>query len=115
MKRFTLKWGRRLFLLLLGLAAVLTIFTTVTPQGRAGFQTGLFVLQILDLGFKTAQQPIPGETGSMARLAGLAGLDQWVEVWEKTGRLAALASGLNLERKQLVLDAFLAIDNAASA
>ena len=71
--------------------------------------------EILDLGFKTVQQPIPGETGSMARLAGLAGLDQWVEVWEKTSRLAALASGLNLERKQLVLVAFLAIDNAASA
>ena len=52
MKRFILKWGRRLFLLLLGLAAVLIIYITATPQGRAGFQTALFVLQVLDLGFK---------------------------------------------------------------
>ncbi|MFB3119778.1 MAG: dienelactone hydrolase family protein, partial [Stenotrophomonas maltophilia] len=52
MKRFILKWGRRLFLLLLGLVAVLIVFFTVTPQGRAGFHTALFVLQVLDLGFK---------------------------------------------------------------
>lgn len=41
-----------MFLLLLGLAAVLIIYITATPQGRAGFQTALFVLQVLDLGFK---------------------------------------------------------------
>ena len=52
MKRSLVKWGRYLFLLLLGLAAVLIIFFTVTPQGRAGFRTALFVLQVLDLGFK---------------------------------------------------------------
>ena len=52
MKQLILKWGRRLFLVLLGLAAVLVVFFTVTPQGRAGFNTALFVLQVLDLGFK---------------------------------------------------------------
>lgn len=52
MKRFISKWGRRLFLGLLGLAAVLAIFFTLIPQGRAGFHTALFVFQVLDAGIK---------------------------------------------------------------
>ena len=51
-KRFALKWSRRLFLGLLGLAAILAIFFTLIPQGRAGLHTALFVLQVLDLGVK---------------------------------------------------------------
>jgi len=46
------KWGRRFFLSMLGLAAVLAIFFTLIPQGRAGFHTALFVLQVLEMGFK---------------------------------------------------------------
>ena len=34
------------------LAALLTLFIALTPQGRAGFHTGLFVLQVLDLPIK---------------------------------------------------------------
>ena len=52
MKRFISKWGRRLFLGLLGLAAVLAIFLTLIPQGRAGFHTALFVFQVLEMGIK---------------------------------------------------------------
>ncbi len=52
MKRFISKWGRRLFLGLLGLAAVLAIFFTLIPQGRAGFHTALFVFQVLEMGIK---------------------------------------------------------------
>ena len=47
-----MKWGRRFFLSMLGLAAVLAIFFTLIPQGRAGFHTALFVLQVLEMGFK---------------------------------------------------------------
>lgn len=52
MKRFLWKWGRRLLLGLAGVVVVLFIFFSLVPQGRAGFHTGLFVLQVLDLGFK---------------------------------------------------------------
>jgi len=51
-KRFISKWGCRLFLGLLGLAAVLAIFFTLIPQGRAGFHTALFVFQVLEMGIK---------------------------------------------------------------
>ena len=51
-KRFISKWGRCLFLGLLGLAAVLAIFSTLIPQGRASFHTALFVFQILEMGIK---------------------------------------------------------------
>ena len=49
----------------------------------------------------------------MRRLAGRRCLDQWVEVWEKVTRLFAQADGLNLDRKQVVLGAFLALEGAA--
>jgi DNA polymerase-3 subunit delta' len=40
-------------------------------------------------------------------------LDRWIEVWEKTRRLFGEAEGLNLDRKQVVLETFLAIEEAA--
>jgi DNA polymerase III subunit delta' len=56
---------------------------------------------------------VPGERQAMQHLAGRRGLDQWVEVWEKVARLFAQADGLNLDRKQVVLGAFLALEGAA--
>ena len=41
-----------LFQALVLLGALLTLFIALTPQGRAGFHTGLFVLQVLDLPVK---------------------------------------------------------------
>ncbi len=41
-----------MFLGLLGLAAVLAIFLTLIPQGRAGFHAALFVFQVLEMGIK---------------------------------------------------------------
>jgi DNA polymerase-3 subunit delta' len=49
----------------------------------------------------------------MRRLVARRGLDQWVEVWENTTRLFAQADGLNLDRKQIVLGAFFALEGAA--
>ena len=49
------------------------------------------------------------------RLLGLAGVDQWMEVWEKVTRLIAQADGINLDRKQVVLGAFHAMERAARA
>ena len=41
-----------LFQLLVVLGALLTLFIAVTPQGKAGFHTILFVSQVLDIGVK---------------------------------------------------------------
>ena len=56
---------------------------------------------------------LPGEAETMRRLAGRRGLDQWVEVWEKITHLFALADSVNLDRKQVVLNAYFALAEAA--
>jgi DNA polymerase-3 subunit delta' len=56
---------------------------------------------------------LPGEAQAMRRLAERRGLDQWTEVWEKLGQLFDAADGLNLDRKQVVLSAFFALEAAA--
>jgi DNA polymerase-3 subunit delta' len=57
----------------------------------------------------------PGEAALYARLAERRNLDRWLEVWEKTRHLLSRADSLNLERKQVVLNAFLAVEGAARA
>lgn len=57
---------------------------------------------------------VPGEAALMARLAGARGLDRWVEVWEKVQRLFARAESANLDRKQVVLNALLTLEAAAT-
>lgn len=60
-----------------------------------------------------AVEAAPGESEIARRLRGLAGLDRWAEVWEKIGRMAAQADGLNLDRKQVVLNAFHALETVS--
>ena len=55
-----------------------------------------------------------GEESALAhRLVGLAPLDRWIEVWDKVARLFKEADGLHLDRKQVVLNAFFALERAA--
>jgi DNA polymerase-3 subunit delta' len=61
----------------------------------------------------SADEIVAGEGELMRRLAGRRGLDPWIEVWEKIARLFAQADYLNLERKQVVLGAFFALEAAA--
>jgi DNA polymerase III subunit delta' len=56
---------------------------------------------------------LPGEAAAMRRLAGRRSLDQWVEVWENLTHLFAEADSINLDRKQVVLNAFFALEAAA--
>ncbi len=56
---------------------------------------------------------IRGETDCARNLLALAGLDRWAEVWEKITRLIAQADGVNLDRKQVILNAFHAMETAA--
>jgi len=56
---------------------------------------------------------VPGERAVGAALLERAGLDRLVEVWENSTHLFARAESLNLDRKQVVLNAFLALDRDA--
>ena len=56
---------------------------------------------------------IAGEATLNARLAAAGALEGWVAVWEKTSRLFARAQALNLDRKQVFLNAVLAVAAAA--
>ncbi|MBF0248406.1 MAG: hypothetical protein HQL36_10115 [Alphaproteobacteria bacterium] len=47
----------------------------------------------------------------MVYLSGQASLDRWFQVWEKINTLVARTDGLNLDRKQVVIDAFLSLEN----
>jgi DNA polymerase-3 subunit delta' len=63
-------------------------------------------------GAEGAQAALPGEAEAMRRLAARRSLDQWVEVWEKLTHLFAEADSVNLDRKQVVLNAFFALGEA---
>ena len=56
----------------------------------------------------------PGEDEVMARLSVTGSLDQWVEVWEKITRLFGRAGRANLDRKQVLLNAFFALSRIGS-
>ncbi len=51
----------------------------------------------------------PDEEEVMARLSVTGSLDQWLEVWEKITRLFGRAGRVNLDRKQVLLNAFFAL------
>lgn len=58
---------------------------------------------------------IPEEEGLAARLLAACGVDRWMEVWEKTHRLADDTGRLNLDRKQCLLSLFHALRSAMIA
>ena len=55
---------------------------------------------------------IVDEQRILGHLASAAGLDRWLEVWEKSNGLLARAETANLDRKQVVLDLFLTLQSA---
>ncbi|MDP6406549.1 MAG: DNA polymerase III subunit delta' [Alphaproteobacteria bacterium] len=90
---------------------------------RANGATAFQALMELLLGFlgrlvtmaASGQQPqevVAGEGAMMRGLAARRGLDHWLEVWEKVGRLAASAEGANLDRKQVLLNVFSVLERA---
>lgn len=54
----------------------------------------------------------PAERVLMERLTGTVGLDRWLQVWEKINDLLARSEGASMDRKQMVLNVFLALENA---
>jgi DNA polymerase III subunit delta' len=59
------------------------------------------------------QQILPGEADLGRRLAAGTRLDRWVEVWENLRGLFGRADSVNLDRKQVVLEAFLTLEAAS--
>jgi DNA polymerase-3 subunit delta' len=58
---------------------------------------------------------VAGEGALMGRLLGAADLERWLEVWEKVTALFARTDAVNLDRKQAMLTAFLAVERLARA
>jgi DNA polymerase III subunit delta' len=59
---------------------------------------------------------LPEESAAWARLGGTragSGVDRWAELWEKLNRLFDLVDTVNLDRKQAILNAFFALDEAS--
>jgi DNA polymerase-3 subunit delta' len=68
---------------------------------------------VLEAGGAEEEAALPGEAQAMRRLASRRSLDRWVEVWENLGHLFDEADSINLDRKQVVLNAFFALEAAA--
>ncbi|MDR3435457.1 DNA polymerase III subunit delta' [Telmatospirillum sp.] len=53
---------------------------------------------------------VAGETALRRRLVEAAGLERWIKVWEKTNHLFGRADAVNLDRKLVIVNAFLALE-----
>jgi DNA polymerase-3 subunit delta' len=60
-----------------------------------------------------APEIVAGEGETAQRLWARGGLANWLEVWEKVARLFSRADRANLDRKQVVISAFLMLEAAA--
>ena len=56
---------------------------------------------------------IEGEGAVIENLLARASLEQWIEVWDKIGRLTVDVERVNLDRKQVVITAFSALEATA--
>ena len=61
-----------------------------------------------------AAEVLAGDAALMARLAARGDLAQWLDLWEKLSRLFARAEGANLDRKQVMITAFLELEALAA-
>ncbi len=77
--------------------------------GRAGAEESFLTVGRL------LERSLAGRILQLARGdgAGRGGLAKWLEVWENVGRLFVQAGSVNLNRKQVVVSAFLALEAAA--
>ncbi len=57
----------------------------------------------------TDDEVMDGETAQIARISALAGVDRWLDLWEKMGELINRADAVNLDRKQVIVNLFTAL------
>jgi len=79
------------------------------PGAEEGF--ALFMSLLRD---RIALAAKAAATGTGDRVARLRPLEEWGGLWEKVGRLARLTGALNLDRKQAILSALLALRPGAA-
>lgn len=60
-----------------------------------------------------AIEVVSGESALVGRLLAAASLEQWLEVWEKISLMFARAEAVHLDRKQVLLGAFLTVERLA--
>ncbi len=58
---------------------------------------------------------VPGEAALLQRLLSVAGLEQWLDVWENVTSLFGRAEGLHLDRKQTIVSAFFMMERLTRA
>ncbi|SOD94285.1 DNA polymerase III subunit delta' [Caenispirillum bisanense] len=58
---------------------------------------------------------LPGEAALTRRLAEAGSLEQWVQVWEKITHLFDRTTAVNLDKKQALISAFLAVERLVRA
>ena len=58
-------------------------------------------------------ESVDGEQATIERLAHLAGLEEWLEVWDKVKQLLSRAEYANLDRKQVVISMFHTLASAS--
>ncbi|WP_020399012.1 DNA polymerase III subunit delta' [Kordiimonas gwangyangensis] len=91
---------------------------------KADQEYRLFVAMLLDWLERLIRQAasgvattdvMAGESAEMMRISTLTGLDQWMDLWEKMGRLIARADAVNLDRKQVLVHLFSSLGTLARA
>jgi DNA polymerase-3 subunit delta' len=63
----------------------------------------------------SGREIMPEERVVMERIRGTASLDRWAALWENLRTLFQRAAAVNLDRKQVILDAFLAVEATAAS
>lgn len=54
-----------------------------------------------------------GESAQISRISAMAGVDRWLDLWEKMGQLIARADAVNLDRKQVIVSLFTSLSATA--
>jgi DNA polymerase-3 subunit delta' len=93
------------------------------PENDAAWRTvtellGWWLARLVRAGGREGRgmaEAVPGEAAVMGRLLAGASLEQWLEVWEKITNLFNRADAVNLDRKQAIISAFLAVERLARA
>jgi DNA polymerase-3 subunit delta' len=94
---------------------------TSRPEAEAAWRTVTELLvwwlaRLVQVGGREGRgmaEVVPGEGAVMSRLLSAAGLERWLELWEKVSALFGRTDAVNLDRKQAILTAFLAIERLA--
>lgn len=74
-----------------------------------------WLARLIRIGARKQSEPeiVPRESALIDRLLQSNSLEQWIAVWEKTKQTFAQADQINLDRKQVLLTLFLAMEQAA--